>query len=272
MLLRTALWALCIVAAAPAAAEDRAGVLARDMKALAGMLSGVWDNQEQAYFSETTGETDGRMALRIEPREDGSFHAVKLDEEGRPLAGSESVFSLAVAATDDAIRQTISAAGAEASCSVLWRREAEHFVVQPGSDCTADPAGLASARVVTSRSLTVGDARLRKARPFSCWVAIPKQSGDDQWHFERNLPIHDQGGRVWVTTDEAEPQRVGLKMRNVVWPSGRNRDSLVLYVYRAEDTERAASYTWTEPEGTRLAINLRWMQASCTLADAFPPL
>ena len=70
-----------------------------------------------------------------------------------------------------------------------------------------------------------------------------------------------------MTTDEKKPQRVGIKMRNVVWPTGFNRDSLVLYAYRGEDEDRAVSYAWTSPDSDRIAINLRWMQASCTLEE-----
>lgn len=259
------------IAAAPSFAQDRSDVLARDLKALADMLPDIWDNQEQVYFSETTGETGERLALRIDRREDGAFDAVRVNDEGRPLAGTGSSFALAVSAQDNAIRQTISKAEGQETCAVLWRREAEHFVAEPDGACADEINGLATARLITGHSLTLGTARLRKARPFACWIAVPKQTGDNQWHFEQSRAIHDQGGRIWVTTDEPEPQRVGLKMRNVVWPSGRNRNSLVLYIYRGEET-RSIAYTWTEPEGTRLAINLRWMQASCTLADDLPEL
>ncbi len=55
-------------------------------------------------------------------------------------------------------------------------------------------------------------------------------------------------------------------MRNVRWPTGPNRNSLVLYAYRG-DEGKAASYVWGEPTAERLAMNLRWMQASCTLAE-----
>ena len=67
-----------------------------------------------------------------------------------------------------------------------------------------------------------------------------------------------------MATDEPEPQRVGIKMRNVIWPSGSNRPSLVLYAYRPEE-DRAVSYAWADPSAERIGINLRWMQASCTL-------
>jgi hypothetical protein len=62
-----------------------------------------------------------------------------------------------------------------------------------------------------------------------------------------------------------EAARVGLKIRRVVWPSGTNRDSLVLYMHDegAADPQRAVSYGWADPAARRLGINLRWAQANC---------
>jgi len=100
-----------------------------------------------------------------------------------------------------------------------------------------------------------------RARMFSCWVS--PQKADGGYGFYNNLTLHDQGGRIWV--DGEDHERMGLKMRNVVWPTGRNRNSLVLYAYRGDDEETAISYAWTSPDADRIAINLRWIQASCTL-------
>ncbi|MDJ0699745.1 MAG: chromophore lyase CpcT/CpeT [Woeseiaceae bacterium] len=104
-----------------------------------------------------------------------------------------------------------------------------------------------------------------KARRFECWLAALHADGEN-WTFKQGLEMWDQGGQVWIDTDEDEPQTVGIKMRNVRWPTGNNRDSLVLYAYRKGE-DKAVSYAWGEPTATRLAMNLRWIQASCTLAD-----
>lgn len=102
-----------------------------------------------------------------------------------------------------------------------------------------------------------------KARAFKCWVS--PQKADDSNGFYANLPIHDQGGRIWIEAVDGEHGKVGIKMRNVAWPYGRNRPSLVLYAYRGDEPDKAVSYSWTSPDGTRIAMNLRWIQASCTL-------
>ncbi|WP_448581132.1 hypothetical protein [Thermaurantiacus sp.] len=122
---------------------------------------------------------------------------------------------------------------------------------------------LTADEVKAGRPLVPG-AELRKARPFACWAAIPKADGG--WWGGRDLALHDQGGMARLATDEPVPQRFELRLRNVVWPSGPNRPSLVLYVHEPGNP-RAIAYAWANPEATRVGLNLRAVQASCTLAE-----
>lgn len=112
---------------------------------------------------------------------------------------------------------------------------------------------------------------LRRARTATCWgsslKATRKADGGEDWTFESGLKLHDQGGRV-AFGGAAGSRPVVLRMRNVVWPSGRNRPSLVLYVHTPDDPDRAVSYSWADPDARRIGINLRWMQASCTIDGA----
>lgn len=114
---------------------------------------------------------------------------------------------------------------------------------------------------------------LRRARPVTCWAsmlrATRKPDGGEDWTFHSGLKLHDQGGRVRAGGGDA-PEAV-LRMRNVVWPSGPNRPSLVLYIHRPDAPDRAVSYAWTDPGAARVGINLRWMQASCTIDGREPP-
>ena len=43
-----------------------------------------------------------------------------------------------------------------------------------------------------------------KARRFECWVAA-QHKDEDNWTFRQDLEVWDQGGRVWVETEEDEP-------------------------------------------------------------------
>jgi hypothetical protein len=114
--------------------------------------------------------------------------------------------------------------------------------------------------------------QLRKARMFQCWVATLRgaKHGDsgaglNDWHFQRDLLIHDQGGDLAIKTNEPSPREFLLRLRAVEWPMGPNRPSLTLYVHE-KGNDRAVSYVWGEIDAERLGINLRWLQASCTHA------
>jgi hypothetical protein len=120
--------------------------------------------------------------------------------------------------------------------------------------------------------VTLMDGRvteLRRARPVTCWGAIPKTAkkpdGSEDWYFVRGLHLHDQGGRVQFGGGDTGAPPVVIRVRNVIWPAGPSQPSVVLYVHKPENPDRAESYSWADPQATRIGINLRWMQASCTI-------
>jgi hypothetical protein len=152
----------------------------------------------------------------------------------------------------------------------------EPAALDPFGKPAALPEGLAFRRngEVLHATFTDGSVtRLRRARPATCWASMLKRTrkpdGAEDWTFHPGLKLHDQGGRVRAGGGDA-PQAV-LRMRNVVWPSGPNRPSLVLYVHTPDSPERAVSYAWADPGAARIGINLRWMQASCTIDGREPP-
>lgn len=110
---------------------------------------------------------------------------------------------------------------------------------------------------------------LRRARPVTCWESVPKLQkkldGSDDRYFVSNPNIHDQGARVQFGGAEVGTKPVVLRMRNVIWPSGTNKPSLLLYGHTPESPERAEAHNWADPDAKRVGINLRWMQASCTV-------
>ena len=173
-------------------------------------------------------------------------------------------------------------------CDVFWRRQANHFVGYMTPNACSYVSSESGKRIIfnddlllTEEALWISDRaqdeegnrvfghptgvphKNRKARRFECWMTAMQRDGE--WTFRRGLEIYDQGGMVWLETEEEASQQVGIKMRNVRWPYGNNRPSLVLYAYRPNE-DRAVSYAWADPSAQRIGINLRWMQASCTLA------
>jgi hypothetical protein len=126
-----------------------------------------------------------------------------------------------------------------------------------------------------------GEIRLRRARPVTCWAAIPKKKskadGSPDWYFIRDIKLHDQGGRARIGGGDSGAPELVIRMRNVIWPANKdgtpssNRPSLVLYVHKPDKPDSAESYVWADPGAARIGINLRWMQASCTIDGADAP-
>jgi len=174
-------------------------------------------------------------------------------------------------------------------CETLWRRNADQFVgwIEEGACKVRSQGGSGSELTIgadialsadqlwmteTARDARGRDAfpdepdapvQYRRATAFTCWLAVPRQAPEEGWFYARDLAIHDQGGEVWVTTDETTPRTYGFRMRNVRWPTGQNADALTLYVH-AERGAPAISYAWASPDATRIGINLRTLQGSCS--------
>lgn len=154
----------------------------------------------------------------------------------------------------------------EGACRVESKRSGKTLIITDDLQLSKDSIWIRDEAVDTDGNYVYGNkARVHhknnRAQVFNCWVAPQKKDGS--YGFVNNLQIHDEGGWIRLpATDEYD--EIGLKMRNVVWPSGNNRPSRVLYAYRGGDEETAVSYAWTSPNEPRLGINLRWVQASCT--------
>lgn len=252
-------------AAGGASARSPAGIQARDVRLFGTWLAGTFTNREQVYF---TAETDP-AAAPVAP--------VQWVVSATEQAGAFTVQRAGTAAPDTL---TVSAdpggqgvrLGRDGRCFRRYVRLGDQFVtVETAPACASGGADLPWA--LSPAALFVGQtsaavSELRKARPFTCWAAIPKREkkadGSTDWWGGFDIRLHDQGGRAWFATDEPTPQRFGIEIRNVVWPYGNNRPSLTLYVYEPADEKRAVAYSWADNQAERVGINTRAVQVSCT--------
>ncbi len=172
-------------------------------------------------------------------------------------------------------------------CDILWRRRADQFIGAERAGPCAPQAGSSIADdadrvdLILSEDEMWMDGRLMgrdgkaskgynigvtykfmKQQTFTCWVFARDEGSERGGVFKDGLKISDQGGEIWVPLSE-QGKKVGIKMRHVRWPYGNNRNSLVLYAHN-DDSGNAVAYAWTEPDGERIALNLRWIQASCS--------
>jgi hypothetical protein len=222
------------------------------------LLPGTYTNEEQVEFGREAGAAVlPWVGVEISREADG-LHLRTIDAYGQRGAEHQKI---GLEAEGEGVRLTMG------RCRRLFElsRTGVYENVATSGTC-ASPAALV-AMSGTGLTMELPDGRrldLLRARMWRCWAAIPKQTGG--WWGKRDLLLHDRGGRALLETDEPVPQRFVLRMRNVVFPEPPNQPSIVLYVH-AEDPVLAISYAWAEPGARRVGINLRTMQASCSLAE-----
>jgi len=295
---------LFLGAAAPASSETMLERAYRDFKAF---LEGEFDNQEQYYFDRNLelplAERHPRNHLRIvsigEAAGVALFHFKQYLDDNLDEPIRDQLVATSLTDQSNAIRMDIFpqperwASGSWRQddlgtplCSIEWRPVLDHFVgrmistsCDDGSEqalSARDPVMLSASEfsifnwgldAVNDSGVEIPSTRFRnrKARVFDCWMSVTHRDGESST-FRSGLKILDQGGRLWLDSEEENPLTAGIKIRRVRWPTGNNRDSLVLYAHRPGE-EKAVAYTWGDVDAERIAMNLRWMQASCTLSD-----
>lgn len=251
------------------ASAPQTQILARDHREFLELVDGTYDNQEQVYFEDNLEFDDidrhARQNFSISTTDSVmiNFPDSKVSFERRSVSlGADrdtGIFSLSEYGTELSI----------GTCAVTFTRSFDQFIGRGGDSCKDtqmawSEQGLSIQNAPDALSLMgLSGGVFRRAQIFKCWVSPQKEDGT--YGFYNDVMLHDQGGRAWLEGDDHP--RVGLKMRNVVWPTGNNRPSLVLYAYQGDDEDKAVSYTWTSPDEPRIGMNLRWMQASCTRGD-----
>ena len=225
------------------------------------LLPGTYSNEEQVYFAREAGKpVPPWSALRIT----GAvplFRMQRIDAFGASI-GPAQPFS--VRETPEQVAITTQ------SCTRDYARVAAGLTIINQTGACNEPAA-ATTFIDRGLAMKMADGTLlefQRSRSFKCWASIPRKAlkdGKPDWWFKAGLMLHDAGGRVVAMTDEVEPQSFTLRLRNVAWPSGNNQPSLVLYVH-ADDPDKAIGYAWADPAARRVGINLRTVQASCSLA------
>jgi len=277
---------LILTPAATALAQGQDGTPGeRNLQVMAELLSGIYDNANQAYF-------DGRLKYPDDRRQDRTHVTIEAVADVNPGSPSFS-FTLTrqASATPDERELWLLETDADPllvrmkrhalrdgeavyrdGCDVLWRRDAGQFTGTNESDQCAATMQL------NPRALWIGTGRstpaqLLRARAFSCYVDIPGVAGGRDEPFDRYQinDMHDQGALHWLETKGG--RQLGITLRNVVWPMNNEvgaftRNSLVMYVLeKTEDGVKTHTYGWTEPHAERIGLNLQWMLVNCFMVS-----
>ncbi len=231
-------------------------------------LLGVYTNEEQAYFEKDAGRTPPPwIALKIEKQGNGLV-VTRTDAFGKPVAAPLKGLA-AVGVERDSLTL--------GECTRYFDRTDAgwtYSALQNRMACRQDYqiTGV-NADGLKLRFANGTETQLKRARPVECWAAAkktkPKADGSPDWLFAQKLKLHDQGGRVMIGGGESGAEPLILRMRAVYWPPpSNNRPSMVLYVHKPDNPDSAVSYSWADIDASRVGLNLRWMQASCTIKGA----
>jgi hypothetical protein len=238
----------------PGAAHDQAN----------GLLTGTFSNEEQVYFdNQAKRPAAKRLSLRVTRHGDvltieeiDSFGVASPNRRTATVRNEGNLVVLDYGKCQQQFRSTdigLLAAETRVGCNSA----ATITAITPFA-MTMDIAGQTT--------------ELRRSRPVICWVAIlkekPKADGTEDWYFQRDVLLHDQGGRAQAGGGDTGAPELVIRVRNVTWDKGSaNKPAVTLYVHKPEKPDRAEAYSWAAPESSRVGINLRWMQAGCTLQD-----
>ncbi|SIN59733.1 hypothetical protein SAMN02745824_0269 [Parasphingorhabdus marina DSM 22363] len=235
---------------------------------LATALTGTFTNEEQNYFEADAGrEAPPWTGLRI-AADDNGMTVTEIDKFGKALSAERTV-TVNSGAEQDVI--TVD------NCARNFERSDQGWAyarIQNRMACNQDWQIIRVTEDALTLRLADGTQTvLNRARDVECWAAVPKKAkkpdGSTDWLFVQKLNLHDQGGRVSVGGGESGAEEIILRMRAVHWPPpSTNRPSMVLYVHKPDNPERAVSYSWADINASRIGLNLRWMQASCTIKGA----
>jgi len=219
-------------------------------------------------YSLAQGPADGPISLRLYSVTDPSVLAGVLKDPTKP-----------VEVRTDQLKPM-------AGCDVNWRREGDAFVgaMTPGAcrttwpktggavtvsntyRLTADEFWFAERLTDESGNVVFGRAdgvpyKLMRARLFACWAALRKEGTADQYDGMLDVTMHDQGKWVTFRTEDGKNTKYAFELSQLRY--GQKVPVMKLALYEA-GKEQAFAYTWAEPGGRKIGINLRWIQVGCS--------
>jgi hypothetical protein len=114
-------------------------------------------------------------------------------------------------------------------------------------------------------------ADARKIATFAGWAAVNgagqnAMADSSDWHMDRTLRIGTEGGRVALHWRDGSASGYSLMLERLTYREG---NVPVLKLSLIEDASgRVLAYAWTNPEATRIGINLGWVQVGLDRAGA----
>ena len=237
-----------------------------DVKSLAALLAGEYNNNEQVWQQDVDG-------VAPYPRRHWRFRvrgATRLDLAFGTGQAAPDAVGWTVTFEDDS-RGIVAAFDGVSQCRYVWLSKGAGYEGRsPDGGCASLPARFAvDAEWLTSTwSAPDGERveRARRVRHYSGWVALRRSHLDpggapDDYVFVRGGRWHDEGF-VFPVLDGGRPTGYAVELARLTYQNTRTA-VLKLGVVDAS-TGETLSYSWAEPGADRIGINLRWILAGLT--------
>lgn len=154
-------------------------------------------------------------------------------------------------------------------CKIASERLAKAVTVEDRIELGAEQLAILSTARDDAGRLVYGNPQgvahqLRRVRYFEGWVAIntagrSAKPEDKSWRSMRQVRLHSEGRIVPITWEDGRRSGYSVQLARLTYQG----DKLQVLVLKLLDdaTGQSVSYAWTDPDGKRLGINLRWFQA-----------
>ncbi len=104
----------------------------------------------------------------------------------------------------------------------------------------------------------------KRCQFFQGWMAVQKAADSEDYYVMRNIRLHDQGLRVRLIDVSGEATPYFIELSKVIYRGGIEVLKLAIY---EEGKTKAPAYVWTNPEASRIGINMRSMTAGFTIVE-----
>jgi hypothetical protein len=297
-----------VLALAGAALTGLAGPALADPAAVAALLAGEWNNHEQVWQQKidiadpkvttkpTLSEHRHRVAWPLKGSALGAQVVVVQPSAGDDLKALRAPYALRLSAGPDGSVRGETLRIADAAKWQNAHRAADGAASLAAADVTADPAcewlfkpaadgagwaGVArggacpdgSSATITADRWTQGTIAARKARYYTGWAwfrnAGPGSSADDKdTSFTARFVLHNEGQKLTLLRKDGSESPWAIELAVLTYQNTRRPILKLALLDRA--TGKSISYTWTDPDGRTLGINLGWFQTGLSLKTENP--
>jgi len=160
----------------------------------------------------------------------------------------------------------------EKSCAVMSRRSGKKIFITDDLRLTPEAIWISDEAFDTQGERVFGNPdgihhKNRKVRYFKGWGGVKKagptaDKDDDQWHFVREIIIHNEGEIYPIVSSEGEASGYSIQLARL---TEQGTGTQVLKLGLIEDASGyTVAYSWANPGAQRIGINLRWAQVGLT--------